>query len=147
MATPPDEFSIAASDREGRALLTLRGELDLATAPELEQLVNDRLDAGQDVVVGLRGLESRAPSGIRVLVPPHARAARKDTRLFVVRPADGTAVAKIVEVSGLDGELRIVDDPAKAGGALRRRRLRYPRPPPRSPRSSRWFRDPSPSSS
>src|SRR3954462_10486704 len=115
MATPPDEFSIAASDREVRELLTLRGELDLATAAELEQLVNERLDAGQDVVVDLRGLEFMDSSGIRVLVAAHARAARNDTRLFVVRPADGTAVAKIVEVSGLDGELHIVDDPAKAG--------------------------------
>jgi anti-anti-sigma factor len=115
MATPPDEFSIAESDREGRALLTLRGELDLATAPELEQLVNERLDAGQDVVVDLRGLEFMDSSGIRVLVAAHARAARNDTRLFVVRPADATAVAKIIDVSGLDGELRIVDDPAKAG--------------------------------
>jgi anti-anti-sigma factor len=114
MATPPDEFSIAASDRNGRAHLTLRGELDLATAPELEQLVNERLDAGQDVVVDLRGLEFMDSSGIRVLVAAHARAARNGTRLYVVRPATGTAVAKIVEVSGLDGELNIVDDPAQA---------------------------------
>jgi anti-sigma B factor antagonist len=115
MATPPDEFSIAASDRDGRAHLTLRGELDLATAPELEQLVNARLDEGQEVVVDLRGLEFMDSSGVRVLVAAHARAARNDARLFVVRPATGTAVAKIVEVSGLDGELNIVDDPAHAG--------------------------------
>src|SRR3954465_12484398 len=111
MATPPDEFSIAESDREGRALLTLRGELALATAPELEQLVNERLDAGQDVVVDLRALEFMDSSGIRVLVAPHARAGRTDTRFIVVRPAAASAVAKIVEVSGLDGELNIVDDP------------------------------------
>jgi anti-sigma B factor antagonist len=115
MATPPDEFSIATSDRDGRAHLTLRGELDLATAPELEQLVNERLDTGEDVVVDLRGLEFMDSSGIRVLVAAHARAGRTGARLFVVRPATGTAVAKIVEVSGLDGELNIVDDPAHAG--------------------------------
>jgi len=115
MATPPDEFSIAASDRDGRAHLTLRGELDLATAPELEQLVNEHLDAGQEVVVDLRSLEFMDSSGIRVLVAAHARAGRNATRFFVVRPAAGSAVAKIVEVSGLDGELNIVDDPAQAG--------------------------------
>jgi anti-sigma B factor antagonist len=115
MATPPDEFSIAASDRDGRAHLSLRGELDLATAPELEQLVNERLDARQEVVVDLRALDFMDSSGIRVLVAAHARAARNDTRLVVVRPAAATAVAKIVEVSGLDGELNIVDDPAQAG--------------------------------
>jgi anti-anti-sigma factor len=114
MAIPPEEFSIAASDRDGRAHLTLRGELDLASAPELEQLVNERLDAGSDVVVDLRGLEFMDSSGIRVLVAAHARAARNSTRLVVVRPAEGTAVAKIVEVSGLDGELNIVDNPASA---------------------------------
>src|SRR4051812_49689077 len=117
MATPPDEFSIAASDREGRALLTLRGELDLATAPELEQLVNERLDAGQDVVVDLRGLEFMDSSGIRVLVAAHARAARNDTRLFVVRPADGTAPAKILEGSGPGGAPCTVPHPARAGRA------------------------------
>jgi anti-sigma B factor antagonist len=115
MATPPDEFSIATRDRGGRAHLTLRGELDLATAPELEQLVNERLDAGQEVVVDLRGLEFMDSSGIRVLVAAHARAVRTGGRLFVARPASGTAVAKIIEVSGLDGELNIVDDPAQAG--------------------------------
>ena len=114
MATPPEDFSIAASDRDGRAHLTLRGELDLATAPELEQLVTERLDGGQDVVVDLRALEFMDSSGIRVLVAAHARAGRSGARLFVVRPASGTAVAKIVEVSGLDGELNILDDPAQA---------------------------------
>src|ERR671929_1309116 len=111
MATPPEEFSITAGDRDGRAYLTLRGELDLATAPELEQLVNERIDAGQDVVVDLRALEFMDSSGIRVLVAAHARAGRSGTRLVVVRPERGHPVAKIIEVSGLDGELNIVDDP------------------------------------
>ena len=114
MAIPPEEFSIAASDRDGRAHLTLRGELDLATAPQLEQLVNEHIDAGQEVVVDLRGLEFMDSSGIRVLVAAHARAARVGARLIVVRPETGHPVAKIVEVSGLDGELNIVDDPAQA---------------------------------
>lgn len=112
MANAPDEFSISSEDQEGRAHLTLRGELDLATAPELEELVNERLDAGREVVVDLRGLEFMDSSGIRVLVAAHARAARTGGRLIVVRPRAGSAVSKIIEVSGLDGELTIVDDPA-----------------------------------
>jgi anti-sigma B factor antagonist len=115
MAKPPDEFSIAAEDREGRTHLTLRGELDLATAPELEGLVNERLDAGQEVVVDLRELQFMDSSGIRVLVAAHARAGRTGGRIFVVRPSRDSAVAKIIDVSGLDGELTIVDDPAHVG--------------------------------
>ena len=114
MATPPEEFSITAADHDDRTHLTLRGELDLATAPELEQLVNESLDAGQEVVVDLRGLEFMDSSGIRVLVAAHARAGRAGTRLFVVRPEAGSAVAKIVEVAGLDRELNTLDDPAQA---------------------------------
>src|SRR3954449_5709740 len=111
MAIPPEEFSISAVDRDGRAHPTLRGELDLATAPEREQLVNERIDGSQQVVVDLRGLEFMDSSGIRVLVAAHARAARVGTRLFIVRPEPESAVAKIVEVAGLDRELTILDDP------------------------------------
>jgi anti-anti-sigma factor len=112
MAIPPEDFSISAAEIEGRAHLTLRGELDLATAPELEQLVNERIDSSQEVIIDLRGLEFMDSSGIRVLVAAHARAGRTGTRLLVVRPATGSAVAKIVEVAGLDGELNLLDDPA-----------------------------------
>lgn len=114
MATPPEEFSISASEIDGRTHVTLRGELDLATAPELEQLLTDRIDANQEVVVDLRGLEFMDSSGIRVLVTAHARAGRVGTRLFVVRPEPESAVAKIVEVAGLDRELNTLDDPAQA---------------------------------
>jgi anti-sigma B factor antagonist len=113
MAIPPEEFSISAVDRDGRAHLTLRGELDLATAPELEELVNERIDESQEVVIDLRGLEFMDSSGIRVLVAAHARAGRTGTRLFIVRPEPQSAVAKIVEVSGLDRELNLLDDPAQ----------------------------------
>ena len=112
MAIPPEEFSISAADVDGRAHLTLRGELDLATAPELEQLVNERIDSSQDVVIDLRGLEFMDSSGIRVLVAAHARAGRTGSRLFIVRPATGSAVAKIVAVAGLEGELNLLDAPA-----------------------------------
>ena len=114
MAIPPEEFSMSEDERGGSVYLTLRGELDLATAPELEQLVTERLEAGREVVVDLRGLEFMDSSGIRVLVAAHTRAGRIGTRLVIVRPPVGSAVAKIVEVSGLDGELNLVDDPPRA---------------------------------
>jgi anti-anti-sigma factor len=112
MAPPPEEFAISAAVRDGRVYVTLRGELDLATAPEFEQLVTEHIDAGRDLVVDLRALEFMDSSGIRVLVAAHTRAGREGTKLHIVRPEPGSAVAKIVEVSGLDGELNIVDDPA-----------------------------------
>jgi anti-anti-sigma factor len=114
MATPPEEFSISVAEIDGRAHVTLRGELDLATAPELEQLLIERIDASQEVVVDLRGLEFMDSSGIRVLVAAHTRAGRNGTRVLIVRPDPDSAVAKIVEVAGLDRELNILDSPPQA---------------------------------
>jgi anti-sigma B factor antagonist len=112
MATPPEEFSISATERDGALHLSLRGELDLATAPELEELLDRRLVAGTEVVIDLRGLEFMDSSGVRVLVAGHAQASRAGTRLVLVRPEPGSPVAKIIEVSGLDGELHFVDTPS-----------------------------------
>ena len=112
MATPPDDFSIASASGDGRTVLMVRGELDLATAPELEEHIDGVLDAGREVVVDLRDLAFMDSSGIRVLVAAHARAGRCGTRLIVVRPAPGSVVAKIIEISGLEGELNLVNDPA-----------------------------------
>jgi anti-sigma B factor antagonist len=114
MATPPEEFTISVAEVDGRAQLILRGELDLATAPELEQLLIERIDASEDVVVDLRGLEFMDSSGIRVLVAAHTRAGRTGTRVLIVRPEPDSAVAKIVEVAGLDRELNILDGPPQA---------------------------------
>jgi anti-anti-sigma factor len=113
MATPPEDFSISTAEDDGRVHVTVRGELDLATAPEFEQIVMERIDAGQDVVIDLRELDFMDSSGVRVLVAAHARAGRSGARLIVVRPGEGSVVGKIIEVSGLDAELHLVDDPAE----------------------------------
>jgi anti-anti-sigma factor len=115
MASQPAEFSIDAANRDGWVCAALRGELDLATAPELEGFVNEQLDSGTDVVIDLRQLEFMDSSGVRVLVAAHARAGREGRRLTVVRPGPDSAVGKIIDVSGLDAELRIVDDPGPDG--------------------------------
>ena len=73
MAFDPTGFSISISDRDGRAVVVIRGELDLATAPDLEAALTGRLDAGQDVVVDLRELAFMDSTGLRVLVASHVR--------------------------------------------------------------------------
>ena len=88
MAFDPTGFSISTSERDGRAVVVPRGELDLATAPELDAVVNERLDAGQDVVMDLRELAFMDSTGLRVLVAAHARVESADggPTFLVVRP-------------------------------------------------------------
>jgi anti-sigma B factor antagonist len=111
MAIDPSGFSISAVDGDGRAVVTVRGELDLATAPELETALLERLDAGHEVVLDLRELQFMDSSGLRVLVTAHTRAADGGPRFAIVRPLAGSEVAKILEIAGIEQQLDVVDEP------------------------------------
>jgi anti-sigma B factor antagonist len=111
MAIDPSGFSITISDRNGRAVVTVSGELDLATSPELEEAVLGRLDAGQDVVVDLRELQFMDSSGLAVLVTAHTRAADGGPDFAIVRPREGTEVAKILDIAGIEQQLHVVEEP------------------------------------
>jgi anti-sigma B factor antagonist len=108
MAIDPSGFSISISEHDGRAVVAVKGELDLATAPELEKLLLERLDAGEGVVLDLRELQFMDSSGLRVLVTAHAGGGERFT---IVRPPAGTEVAKILDIAGLEQQLQMVDEP------------------------------------
>jgi anti-anti-sigma factor len=110
MAFDPTGFSISISDRDGRAVVVIRGELDIATAPDLEAAVNERLDAGQNVVVDLRELAFLNSTGLRVLVASHARAEGVDASFVIVRPLDGAPIRRILAIAGVEALLDFVDD-------------------------------------
>jgi anti-anti-sigma factor len=109
MAFDPSGFSISPYERDGRVVLVIRGELDLATAPELERVIDEHLDAGRDVVVDPRGLAFMDSSGLRVLVASHART-RDGQRFQIVRPPEGSAIARILSIAGVETELDLIDD-------------------------------------
>jgi anti-sigma B factor antagonist len=111
MTTDHTAFSIETSEVGGRLLVRPRGELDLATAPDLEELVMGRLAEGGRVVLDLRELSFMDSNGVRVLVAAHARAAGDgEGALTIVRPLRGGAVERVIEVSGIDRALPLVDD-------------------------------------
>ena len=110
MAFDPAGFSISISDRDGRAVVVIRGELDLATAPDLEAAIHGPLDDGQDVVVDLRELDFMDSTGLRVLVAAHARVEGTEQRFLIVRPLPGAAIERILAVAGVEQVLDVVDD-------------------------------------
>jgi anti-anti-sigma factor len=110
MAQEREEFSIVTDDDGRRLLAAVRGELDLATAPQLEAVVLEALDAGGRVLVDLHELDFMDSTGVRVLVAAHTRAEGDRERFAIVRPPRGSEVARIIEVSGLDAELRLIDE-------------------------------------
>ncbi len=110
-AFEPLPFSIEVVGSESGAVLSLGGELDLATAPELESALLGRLAAGETVTVDLRELQFMDSSGVRVLVAAHTTARDGAGTLLVVRPQPGGEVDRVLEVSGVAAALAMVDEP------------------------------------
>src|SRR5437762_12740227 len=110
MAFDPTGFSISISDRDGRAVVVIRGELDLATAPDLETALQERLDSGRDVVVDLRELDFMDSTGLRVLAAAHTRVEGTEQRFLIVRPLPGAPIERILAVAGVERVLDVIDD-------------------------------------
>ena len=107
----PPPFSIDVAEQGNRSVLNLSGELDLATVGELEDALRTRLEAGEDVVVDLRGLAFMDSSGVRALVGAHQSAESGDGSLTIVRAPRGSEVDRVIDVSGIATALGMVDEP------------------------------------
>ena len=111
--TRPPEFRILTNGSGPRVEIAVRGELDIATAPQLtaefERVV--ALDALELVVLDLRGLEFLDSSGLETILKLDANLRAKDVPLAIVRGP--RAVERLFSVMQLDRRLRIVDDPAE----------------------------------
>lgn len=108
-AGPPPDFSFAVDERDGRIVVEVRGELDLATASELEEQTLAPAREGRHVVLDLRELEFMDSSGVRVIVTTHQAAQDGGGRLTVLPGPPGSAVLRVLEVSGLVGVLELAE--------------------------------------
>lgn len=96
---------------DDRVVILLGGELDLATAPELEESLrsvesNDTLGL---VVLDLRKLRFIDSSGLRVVIGADSRARKSGRRLVLVQGGD--SVHRVFRLTLLDQRLEFVDDP------------------------------------
>jgi anti-sigma B factor antagonist len=106
MSFPPEQFSVR-SERTARVhRLTPVGELDLATAPILEEAFDvayDETDADTVIVVDLRELEFIDSSGIRVLLKFVELAPGR------LRMVNGTpAVTRLFEITGVRALIPVI---------------------------------------
>lgn len=115
MTIDPVPFSVTSTSQDGRAVLTVRGELDLATAPQLEQAVDEQLSGAGDLVLDLRELDFMDSTGLRIIITAHARASAEGRSFALLRPAPDSTVAKILSIAGLDTQITLVDDPGQLG--------------------------------
>jgi len=106
-------LELDTQDGDGFVTLALRGELDISSAPQVEDALG-KLEAAHPpvLVIDLRSLDFMDSTGLRTVVSADARAREQGRRLAVVRGPD--PVDRIFSVTRLDERLQMIDEPEAA---------------------------------
>ena len=109
MAGPAD-FEVATERSAGALVVAPRGEIDIATVGLVKSAFEAEHQAGEELVLDLRGVGFMDTSGLRLVLEFHDRAGREGFGLRIV--SGPAAVQRVFEVSGLTSRLPFVDDPS-----------------------------------
>src|SRR3954453_14655747 len=101
-------IEVSAVVSEKTAIVHVAGELDLATAPELEEGLHGLEREGARIVLDLSQLRFIDSTGLRLAVIEHHRATM-DGFEFAIAGATGP-VLEILRLTGLDIELPVAPD-------------------------------------
>jgi anti-sigma B factor antagonist len=97
---PLAPFRVSVSRSDGRVLIAVDGELDLATAPELRDVLVALPEEGaREVTLDLTGLEFIDSTGLSVLVMAFTRERAAGGSLVIRNPSQ--SVTRILEITGL----------------------------------------------
>jgi anti-sigma B factor antagonist len=92
-------------------MLSVRGELDLATAPVVEGELQ-RVEAEHEVVaIDLRQVDFIDSSGLHVLIKARERAAGSGRRLVLLQGSP--QVRRVLSLTGLVDQMEVMDDPGE----------------------------------
>jgi anti-sigma B factor antagonist len=106
----PGPFNVTISERGGAVHVSLQGELDISTAPRLEDdLRRTEADGPAVILLDLSGLDFMDSTGLRLLINADNRAREAGRRLVLVRGNE--MVQRVLRLTRLDERLEIVDDP------------------------------------
>jgi anti-sigma B factor antagonist len=88
-------------DRE-ETVIAVRGELDIATAPQLRAALIEAIDThpGEELIVDLNGVEFIDSAGLGMLVGGRRRARERRGDLILV--STGRIVGNVLKLTGLD---------------------------------------------
>jgi anti-anti-sigma factor len=94
----------------GSPRVIVAGELDLATAEQLEAQLKQVESAGPEtLVLDLRELEFMDSTGLRAVIAADTRARERGGKLVVVRAPDD--VDRVFRITLMDQHLELVDEP------------------------------------
>ncbi|UUO01880.1 STAS domain-containing protein [Mycolicibacterium novocastrense] len=112
-----EPISTSISHEEGIAVLTVGGDVDLATVPTFQAAITEALTQEPTaLVVDLLAVDFLASAGLQALVATHETVS-KSARFAVV--ADGPATSRPIQLTGLDQVFSLYPTLAEALGALK----------------------------
>jgi anti-anti-sigma factor len=107
MGSDASTFTVRSDRQHGVARVALRGELDLATLPSLEDHLSSlEGDGVKAIILDLRDLRFIDSTGLRALLEAWDRAASNGHRLAIVGASD--AARKLLAITGTE---RMLDEP------------------------------------
>jgi len=110
--TVQSHFRVEVRDADATTVISVSGELDLASSPALEEeLERVAQSDAQLVVVDLRNLEFMDSTGLSVLVRAHQRAEENGRRLGLVNGSQ--QVQRLLTLTGVAERLTLTDLPAE----------------------------------
>ena len=100
------------------AVIKVRGDVDIYTAPQLRETIHKVVDAGRsDVIVDLGGVDFIDSTGLGVLIGGLRRARERGGELVIASPSE--RVRRILEITDLRRIFRIFKTADEAISALR----------------------------
>ena len=110
-------FDVTSEQHGGTVVVKLSGELDISSAPKVEdELARVEPDRPGVIVLDLRNLAFMDSTGLRLLIAADTRARQEDRRLMIVKGPE--PVQRVFRITRLEERLEIVDDvPADSAGA------------------------------
>jgi anti-sigma B factor antagonist len=102
-------FTVDTGEVEGGVRVILSGDLDLSTAKQAEQAIEEAERGSPLIVIDLRRLSFMDSTGLRVIVSADKRAKRSGRRAVIVQGP--SAVRRVFEITRLGERLEIVDTP------------------------------------
>jgi anti-sigma B factor antagonist len=114
--TVQSHFRVEVQSQDQATVITLAGELDLASSPALQEEL-DRVAASDSrlLIIDLRELDFMDSTGLSVLVRAHQRAEEQGRRLAMVKGPQ--QVQRLLSLTGVADRLTVVDSPEDLLGA------------------------------
>ena len=110
-------FDVTSEQHGQTVLVKLSGELDISSAPKVEdELARLEPDHPEVIVLDLRNLAFMDSTGLRLLIAADTRARQQDRRLTIIKGPE--PVQRVFRITRLEERLEIVDDvPADGASA------------------------------